>query len=67
MALGATAAKTLMGPAFRVTVSRGRIFEVPGAKAFMATVHPSSILRAPDGEREAQFKAFVADLKKIPR
>ncbi|HWA09721.1 MAG TPA: UdgX family uracil-DNA binding protein [Opitutaceae bacterium] len=65
VALGATAAQALMGPDFRVTVSRGQIFDGPGAP-LLATVHPSSILRGPPSEREAQFAAFVADLKKIP-
>lgn len=66
VALGATAAQTLMGKAFRVTQARGRAFrDVPWAKVFFATVHPSSILRGPPEEREAGFKLLVADLKKV--
>jgi len=61
--LGATAAQALLGPAFRVTVSRGQVLEGLGTH-LMATVHPSSILRAEPGDRDAQFEAFVADLKK---
>jgi DNA polymerase len=67
VALGATAAQTLMGSDFRVTASRGRILAGPAARPFLATVHPSSVLRAPSDQREAQYQAFVADLKKIPR
>jgi uracil-DNA glycosylase len=65
VALGATAAQALMGPAFRVTRDRGRPFDVPWAKIFFATVHPSSILRGPPEEREAGLKALTADLKKV--
>lgn len=63
IALGATAAQTLTGPAFRVTVDRGRRFEVPWAGALVATIHPSAILRMPAGDREAAYAAFVADLR----
>jgi uracil-DNA glycosylase len=66
VALGATAAQALMGPKFRVTQKRGRIFrELPWAAAFVATVHPSSILRGNPDEREASFATFVADLKVV--
>src|SRR6478735_5543343 len=50
VALGATAAQALMGPAFRVTRDRGHPFQVPWAQVFFATVHPSSILRGPPEE-----------------
>ena len=64
VALGATAAQALMGRAFRVTRERGKVFaEFSGAKSFVATVHPSSILRGDPGERETALAAFVADLK----
>jgi uracil-DNA glycosylase family protein len=66
VALGATAAQALMGAAFRVTRSRGRRFTVPWASAFMATVHPSSVLRAPAGERERQQREFFRDIAKVP-
>ena len=66
VALGATAAQSLMGKTFRVTQSRGKAFrEVPWAKTFYATVHPSSILRGPPEDRERAFAQFVADLKKV--
>jgi DNA polymerase len=68
VALGATAAQALMGAAFRVTRDRGRIFsDVTWADAFLATVHPSSILRGDPAERESALAAFVADLKVVAR
>jgi DNA polymerase len=64
--LGSTAAQALLGPAFRVTKQRGQWTSAPGAPRVLATVHPSSILRAPDDEtREREFDAFVADLRAV--
>jgi len=61
--LGATAAQALLGPKFRVTKERGRWVKAPWAPRVLATVHPSSILRAPDDEaRHREFERFVADL-----
>jgi len=64
--LGATAAQALLGRDFRVSVQRGLLMERPDLPPMMATVHPSSILRAPDDEtREAEMHAFVQDLKRV--
>lgn len=64
--LGATAAQALLGRDFRVSLQRGQFIERPGMPLMMATVHPSSILRAPDDEsREIERQAFVQDLKRI--
>jgi DNA polymerase len=63
VALGATAAQTLMGPTFRVTQSRGKIFETQWTQAFIATLHPSALLRAPAKDRDRMFDELVADLK----
>ena len=64
--LGATAAQSLLGKQFRVTRQRGQFVESPLAPLVMATVHPSSILRAPDDEtRRTEMRRFVDDLKKI--
>jgi uracil-DNA glycosylase len=61
--LGATAAQALLGRAFKVTDRRGEILSTPLAGMAMATVHPSSILRAPDDEtRRAELARFVEDL-----
>jgi len=64
--LGATAAQALLGSQFRVTQLRGEFIESPLAPHVMATVHPSSILRAPDEQtRHEETRRFVEDLKKI--
>jgi len=65
--LGATAARTLIGPRFRVTRQRGEWVRARWAPHVMATAHPSAILRAPDdATRRAEMERFVADLKRIP-
>ena len=61
--LGATAAQALLGRQFRVTQHRGEKIESDLAAVVMATVHPSSILRSDN--REAEFAAFVDDLKGV--
>jgi uracil-DNA glycosylase family protein len=67
--LGATAAQSLLGSAFRITHERGKVLENTGwAPYLMATVHPSSILRAPDERsRHAAYDSFVADLQGLVR
>lgn len=62
--LGATAAQSFFGSTFRVTHQRGEWLESPLAANVLATIHPSSILRAPDAERRhAERKQFVEDLR----
>ena len=64
--LGATAAQALLGKSFRVNTQRGQFVDSELAPYATATVHPSSILRAPDdAARQAQMTSFVKDLKKI--
>src|SRR4026209_73753 len=66
VALVATAAQALLGPQFRVTKQRGEFIPSTLAPYLMATVHPSSILRAPDDEtRQLELRRFIADLKKL--
>ena len=66
--LGATAAQALLGKTFRVSVDRGRFVSSPLAKYVMATVHPSSILRASDDEtRHREMDRFVQDLSKVAK
>ena len=63
--LGATAAKSLLGGAFRVTRERGVLGPrdtAAGRFDVLPTVHPSSILREPPEERDRAFAALVADL-----
>ena len=67
VALGATAAKALFGPAIRVTAQHGKVIRTQLAEAGFATVHPSSILRAPSDARADAEKQFVDDLKKVAR
>jgi uracil-DNA glycosylase len=64
--LGASAAQSLLGRDFSVSRQRGELVQSSLAPYVTATVHPSSILRAPDDEaRHEQMRAFVNDLKKI--
>lgn len=64
--LGATAAQTLLGRQFRVSKERGRFVVSALATYVIATVRPSSILRAPDeGARRAEMDRFIADLKPV--
>jgi DNA polymerase len=66
VALGATAAQALLGSKFRLTKHRGEILSSPLAPRVLATVHPSSILRAPDSEtRRREMSKFLEDLKQI--
>jgi uracil-DNA glycosylase family protein len=66
--LGATAAQALLGRAFRVTQQRGELMKSTPAPFIMATVHPSSILRAPDEEtRHNEMQRFIQDLKQLAK
>jgi len=68
VALGATAAQALLGRAFRVTRDRGKVLSSPVAPRVVATVHPSSILRAPDEDsRRAAMRAFIRDLRGVAK
>jgi len=62
--LGATAAQALLGSDFRVTRQRGRLLSFAAGRQVLATVHPSSILRAVDeAARHREFELFVRDLR----
>ena len=64
--LGATAAQALLGRSFKVTQDRGRFVTSSLAPYVTATVHPSSLLRAPDEEtRRAETAKFTEDLRKV--
>ena len=66
--LGATAAQALLGRQFKVTAHRGEFIESPLAPLVLATVHPSSLLRAPDEKtRRLETKRFIDDLRKVAR
>ncbi|HSL64765.1 MAG TPA: UdgX family uracil-DNA binding protein [Gaiellaceae bacterium] len=63
--LGATAAQALLGRQFRVTRQRGELVDTELAPYAVATVHPSAILRADGEDREAEYAAFVSDLRVV--
>ena len=64
--LGSTAAQAVIDKKFKVSYERGRFVDSPLAEYVTATVHPSSILRAPTDEaRREETKLFIADLKKV--
>jgi uracil-DNA glycosylase family protein len=66
--LGATAAQALLGRGFKVTAQRGAFVPSPLAPLVLATVHPSSILRAPDEEaRHGEMEQFTNDLRVVAR
>ena len=68
VALGATAAASLFGASVQVMRDRGKRLNSPLAGHVTVTVHPSSILRAPDAASRADARRrFVADLKKIAK
>jgi|SRR5688572_5093629 len=66
VAFGATAARAVIGPDAKVTRDRTKPFPSPLAPLVTLTVHPSSILRAPDSDTRATERAhFVDDLRRI--
>ena len=68
VALGATAAQALLGASFRLTHHRGEVLMSDLAPQVIATVHPSSILRAPDdATRHREMAAFIDDLEQARR
>ncbi len=65
--LGATAAQALLGRDFRVSRQRGELVDSDLAENVIATVHPSSILRADDESREQEYRELVRDLEKVAK
>jgi uracil-DNA glycosylase family protein len=66
--LGATAAQALLGRQFKVTAQRGEFIASPLAPLVLATVHPSSILRAPDDDaRHREMQQFTDDLRTVAK
>lgn len=63
--LGATAAQSVFGAAYRVTKERGLFITHSWAPQATSTIHPSAILRAPDDLRQAEYERLVEDLKKV--
>jgi uracil-DNA glycosylase len=67
VALGASAARSLLGHAVPVTVNRGQWLPRPDGLQVLVTLHPSALLRVDSEEREPAFEAFVADLRQAQR
>jgi DNA polymerase len=68
VALGATAARALFGPAFRVSEERGRPVASPLARFVTATLHPSAVLRRQSAdERREELARLVSDLRAVAR
>jgi len=66
--LGATATRAVLGPSVKVMQHRGQLQDSALAPVVTVTVHPSSILRAPDSDaRRVAMEQFVADLKTVAR
>jgi uracil-DNA glycosylase len=65
VALGSTAAQALLGNAFRLTKHRGEMVRSEWAGPVIATVHPSSVLRAPDDVRADARREFFEDIAKV--
>ncbi len=66
--LGATAAQSLLGRSFRVTQQRGQLMQFRDGMKIAATVHPSSILRAPEEDsRHREMQLFITDLRVIAK
>lgn len=62
VALGATAAQSLLGSGFKLLANRGKL--IAGPPRVLATIHPSAILRSPDSDtRRVEYAHFVDDLK----
>ncbi|TLG75541.1 UdgX family uracil-DNA binding protein [Methylocystis sp. B8] len=66
VALGATAIRCALGRSEAVSQLRGEIFDLDGGAQFLATVHPSSLLRLKDeSDKRQAWRGFLADLSKI--
>ncbi len=68
VALGTTAARTLLGREAKVQKERGRVATGADGLPVFVTIHPSAILRIEDGgQRDVEYKRFVADMKAVER
>ena len=66
VAMGATAARSLMGRPVKITEARGRDLQTAAGRPMLVTIHPSALLRLRDSvSRAAEFDRFVADLRNI--
>jgi DNA polymerase len=65
LVLGSVAATGVFGNDFRVTRQRGTVVPGPNGIPSIATVHPSAVLRAPEGQRTRARTAFIRDLTAV--
>ena len=64
VALGATAAQSVLGRTTTINKTRGRLLDLDGDTKALVTVHPSYLLRLPDADARArEYARFVADLE----
>jgi uracil-DNA glycosylase family protein len=68
VALGATAARSLMGKVITISKVRGAVLAAPDGSQVVVTIHPSWLLRMDDdAQKQAEYKRFVADLRTCAR
>ena len=65
--LGATAAKALLGPAFKITQGRGQLYRIAGLPEILPTFHPSYLLRLRDEGYEIAYAQLMEDLRTVAR
>jgi uracil-DNA glycosylase len=63
VALGATAARSLLGRTIPIKVNRGKLLEYAAGISLLITVHPSFLLRVPEENKDEEYERFVDDLK----
>jgi len=63
VAMGATAARALVGRATGIEANRGKLAAHAAGAQLLITVHPSFLLRVPDEDKAREFDRFVADLE----
>jgi len=64
IAMGATAVRSVFGKAMPIGRNRGRPLELDGSAKGLITVHPSYLLRVEEEDKEREYLAFVADLRR---
>jgi DNA polymerase len=63
IALGATAARSLLGRATPITINRGKLREYASGISLLITIHPSFLLRMPERDKDDEYDRFVDDLR----
>jgi uracil-DNA glycosylase family protein len=63
VAMGATAARALLGRATPIEANRGRLLPYTAGMQILVTVHPSFLLRVPSEDRAQAYARFVEDLR----